>query len=160
MRIELRHLRYVVAAADSGSFRRAAKALNVQESAISRRIRDIEDETGAAFFVRRSTGIILTHAGRKFVEHAKQVLTQISYATTDFGSFGPGEEGTVRVGIFLSLASGFLAELLHSFCAKHSEVHTDIIEGAPSDYIAAVRQHRLDVAFVTGIPCLNDCDVK
>ena len=87
-------------------------------------------------------------------------MTQISYATADVGLIGRGEEGTVRVGIFSSLASGFLAELLHVFCAKHSEVRTDIIEGAPSDHIAAVRQYRLDVAFVTGVPCLNDCDVK
>ena len=158
--IELRHLRYVVAAAECSSFRRAAQALNIQESAISRRIRDIEDEIGAAFFIRCSTGVILTHAGKKFVEHARQVLTQISYATADVGSIGRGEEGTIRVGIFSSLVSGFLAELLHSFCAQHSEVRTDFIEGAPADHISAVQKHRLDVAFVTGVPCLSDCDVK
>ena len=160
MAIELRHLRYVVAAAECGSFRRAAKSLNVQESAISRRIRDTEDETGAAFFIRTSSGVILTQAGKKFVAHARQVLMHISYATADVGSIGRGEEGTVRVGIFSSLASGFLAELLHSFCATHSDVRTDIIEGAPSDHIAAIQQHTLDVAFVTGVPCLLDCDVK
>ena len=160
MTIELRHLRYVVAAAECGSFRRAAKALGIQESAISRRIRDTEDETGAAFFIRTSSGVFLTQAGRKFVAHARKVLTQISYATADVGSIGRGEEGIVRVGIFSSLASGFLAELLHSFCATHSDVRTDIIEGAPSDHIAAIQQHRLDVAFVTGNPRLRDCDVK
>ncbi|OJX78193.1 LysR family transcriptional regulator [Magnetospirillum sp. 64-120] len=42
--MELRHLRYVVAAADCGSFRRAAKTLEIQETAISCRIRDLEDE--------------------------------------------------------------------------------------------------------------------
>ena len=77
MTIELRHLRYVVAAAECGSFRRAAKALGIQESAISRRIRDIEDEVGAAFFIRCSTGVILTHAGKKFVEHAVGIYGNI-----------------------------------------------------------------------------------
>ena len=48
MAIELRHLRYVVAAAEHGSFRRAAQALGLQQSAIGRRIRDLEDEIGAA----------------------------------------------------------------------------------------------------------------
>ena len=160
MAVELRHLRYVVAAAEAGSFRRASKALDIQESAVSRRIRDLEDEIGATLFIRESTGVILTHAGKKFVEHARQVLTQISYATADVGSIGRGEEGTIRIGIFSSLASGFLADLLHSFCAKHSEVRTDIVEGAPSDHISAVQQHKLDVAFVTGIPRLCDCDVE
>ena len=48
MAIELRHLRYVVAAAEHGSFRRAAQALGLQQSAIGRPIRDLEDEIGAA----------------------------------------------------------------------------------------------------------------
>ena len=48
MAIELRHLRYVVAAAEHGSFRRAAQALGLQQFAIGRRIRDLEDEIGAA----------------------------------------------------------------------------------------------------------------
>jgi DNA-binding transcriptional LysR family regulator len=157
--IELRHLRYTVAAADHGSFRRAGMALKIQESAISRRIRDLEDEIGVALFIRHSGGVILTHAGKKFLRRSRQVLDQISHATADVATIGRGEEGVVRLGIFSSLASGFLAQLLHSFCAKHADVRIDIIEGAPSDHIAAVQQHRLDVAFVTGCPILNDCDI-
>ncbi|MGO4568741.1 LysR family transcriptional regulator [Rhizobium sp. 2YAF20] len=47
-RIELRHLHYVLKAAEIGSFQAAARALDVQESCISRRIRDLEDEIGTA----------------------------------------------------------------------------------------------------------------
>ena len=69
---ELRHLRYTVAAADQGSFRRAALAMKVQESAVSRRIRDLEDEIGAALFIRHTSGVTLTQAGEVFVRHARQ----------------------------------------------------------------------------------------
>jgi DNA-binding transcriptional LysR family regulator len=157
--IQLHHLRYVIAAAECGSFRRAAKELEVQESAVSRRIRDLEDEIGVALFIRHSGGVILTHAGTKFLRRARQVLDQISHAAADVAMIGRGEEGVVRLGIFSSLASGFLAQLLHSFSAQHADVRIDIIEGAPSDHIAAVQRHRLDVAFVTGCPLLNDCDI-
>jgi DNA-binding transcriptional LysR family regulator len=157
--IELRHLRYAVAAAEHGSFRRAAMALEIRESAVSRRIRDLEDDIGAALFIRHSGGVILTHAGKKFIQRAHQVLDQITYAASDVVTIGRGEEGVIRLGIFSSLASGFLAQLLHTFSAQHGEVRIDIVEGAPSDHIAAVRQHRLDVAFVTGCPTLNDCDI-
>lgn len=78
----LRHLRYVIAAADNGSFRKAAIAIGVQESAISRRIRDLEDEIGAALFIRSSSGVKLTHAGQLFIARARRALNQINYAAT------------------------------------------------------------------------------
>ncbi|MFC3677160.1 LysR family transcriptional regulator [Ferrovibrio xuzhouensis] len=58
--MEIRHLRYVIVVAEHGSFRRAAKAIGVQESTISRRIRDLEDEIGAALFIRHHRGVDLT----------------------------------------------------------------------------------------------------
>lgn len=158
MAIELRHLRYVVAASTCGSFRRAAESLGVEQSAISRRIRDLEDELGASLFNRHSGGVFLTHAGRKFVRRARQVLNEVSCAAADVGPIGRGEEGAVRIGIFSSLASGFLAQVLRAYSDHYSDVRIDIIEGVPSDHISAVRRHELDVAFVTGSPSVMDCD--
>ena len=157
---ELRHLRYTVAAADQGSFRRAALEMKVQESAVSRRIRDLEDEIGAALFIRHPSGVTLTQAGEVFVRHARQALKQVSYAAVDVGAIGRGETGIVRIGIFSSLASGFLAQLLKAFTTSHSDVRIDIIEGAPCDHIAAVQQHQLDVAFVTGLHPIERCDFE
>ncbi|WP_306259995.1 LysR family transcriptional regulator [Pararhizobium sp. IMCC21322] len=160
MRIEVRHLRYVVAASKCGSFRQAAKTLEIEQSAVSRRIRDLEDEIGAALFIRHSGGVILTHAGKKFVRHAQQALSEISHAAVGIGLIGRGERGAIRMGIFSSLASGFLARLLHTYCSRYGDVRIDIVEGAPSDHISAVRLHNLDVAFVTGVPMLSDCDAS
>ena len=64
--MELRHLRYFVAAAEHGSFRKAASALGIRESAVSRRIRDLEDHLGASLFQRHNGGVILTLAGQRF----------------------------------------------------------------------------------------------
>jgi DNA-binding transcriptional LysR family regulator len=157
--IELRHLRYVVAASQWGSFRRAAMSLGVEQSAVSRRIRDLEDDIGATLFIRHSGGVIPTQAGKSFLRHAGQALNEISEAAADVGAIGRGDEGLVRVGIFSSLASGFLSQMLRAYCDRYAGVHIDLIEGAPSDHIAAVRLRKLDVAFVTGTPCLADCDV-
>lgn len=157
---ELRHLRYTVAAADQGSFRRAALAMKVHESAVSRRIRDLEDEIGAALFIRHPSGVTLTQAGEVFVRHARHALKQVSHAAVDVGAIGRGETGVVRIGIFSSLASGFLAQLLKAFTTSHSDVHIEIIEGAPCDHIAAVQQHQLDVAFVTGLHPVERCDFE
>ncbi len=158
MKIELRHMRYVVAAADCGSFRRAAASLGVEQSAISRRVRDLEDELGASLFNRHSCGVVLTHAGKKFVLHARLALSEVSQAAADIAPIGRGEEGVVQIGIFSSLASGFLAQILRAYSDRYDDVRIDIVEGAPADHISDVRRHKLDVAFVTGLPSLSDCD--
>lgn len=157
--IELRHLRYVVAAAERGSFRRAAKALGVQESAISRRIRDLEDEIGAALFIRHHGGVHLTHAGQRFLVRARRALSQIGHAAVDAGSFGRGERGVVRIGIFSSLASGFLADLLRAYVTANPAIRPDLIEGGPNGHIAAIQRHHLDIAFLTGEPIADGCDL-
>jgi len=157
--MELRHLRYVLTAAEAGSFRAAARALDVRESAVSRRIRDLEDEIGAALFIRSHRGVKLTYAGQRFVWRARIALDQIGHAAKDVGAIGRGEDGVVRIGIFSSMASGFLAELFQAYDAGHAGVRLDFVDGVPLDHIAAVRQHRLDVAFVTGESALTDCNV-
>lgn len=159
MRIELRHLRYVIAAAECGSFRKAATALGVQESSVSRRIRDVEDETGTALFIRHHAGVRLTYAGQRFVGRARKAVSHARDAIKDVSVIGRGDEGIVRIGIFSSLASGFLAELLHAYRAVHPRVRLDVIEGGPAEQIPAIQQHRIDVAFLTGQPIAAGCEI-
>jgi DNA-binding transcriptional LysR family regulator len=135
--ISPRHLRYVIAAAEQGSFRRAAQALGVQESAISRRIRDLEDEIGAALFIRHHGGVELTYAGQVFLGRAQKAISHIGHAERDVGAAGRGELGVVRIGIFSSLASGFLADLFRVYDAEHEGVRLDFIEGGSSDHVPA-----------------------
>ena len=158
MTIELRHLRYVVAAAERTSFRKAAQALGVQQSAVSRRIRDLEDEIGVALFIRHHGGVHLTQAGQRFLVRARRALIQVGDAAYDAASFGRGEQGMVRIGIFSSLASGFLAELLRVYVTAHPTVHLDFVEHGPGEHIAAIQRHQLDIAFLTGEPNAEGCD--
>lgn len=158
-RIELRHLRYVIAAADYRSFRRAATALGIRESSVSRRIRDLEEAIGAGLFVRHRSGVNLTYAGEQFVHRARRALNQIGQAERDAGAIGRGEDGVVRIGIFSSLASGFLAELFQAYDADHARVRLDFIEGGPTDHLLAIQQHQLDVAFLAGQPSADGCDI-
>lgn len=148
--IELRHLRYFVAVAEHGSFRRAGAAVGVQQSALSRRIRDLEDCLGAALFHRHSNGVRLTFAGRRFLSRAHHIIRNLNEGAHDVASVGRGEHGSVRIGIYSSIASGFLAELLRAYGRQHPEVHIELIEGGAEAHIAALRTFRLDVAFLTG----------
>jgi LysR family hca operon transcriptional activator len=80
--MELRHLRYFVAVAETGSLTVAAEQkLHTSQPSLSRQIRDLEDEVGAQLLTRRARGIELTPAGRTFLEHARLVLSQVEAAS-------------------------------------------------------------------------------
>lgn len=156
--IELRHLCYFVAAAEHGSFRKAGTSIGICQSAISRRIRDLEDQIGVSLFHRRTGGVSLTYAGERFLRKAKPALRAIHEGTKSIATIGRGEEGVVRIGIFSSLASGFLSDLLSAYDEKHWKVRVDLIDGMPHEHVAAIRQFRLDVAFITGTSAWSDCE--
>src|SRR3984885_8381709 len=79
--MELRHLRYFIAVAEAGSMKLAAESrLHTAHPSLSRQLRDLEQEGGAALFVRGGRGVELTAAGRPFLDHARLALTQAEAA--------------------------------------------------------------------------------
>ena len=89
--IALQHLRYVVAAAEYGSFRRAAEALLLQQSTLSRRILQLEESIGVTVFERSSGGVRATPAGRDFLRIARSILEQMDAPVTTARNTGRGE---------------------------------------------------------------------
>jgi LysR family transcriptional regulator, hca operon transcriptional activator len=80
--MELRHLRYFVAAAEAGSLKLAAgKRLHTAQPSLSRQIRDLEHEVGVPLLIRSVHGVELTEAGRAFLDHARLALTSAEAAT-------------------------------------------------------------------------------
>src|ERR1700759_3680561 len=80
--MELRHLRYFIAVAEEGSFITAAqRRLHTSQPSLSRQIRDIESEVGAKLLDRQARGVVLTAAGKVFLDHARLALLQVEAAT-------------------------------------------------------------------------------
>ena len=102
--VEVRHLQYCIAASDHGSFRKAAAALGVQMSTISRAIRDLEDRLGTSLFQRHVGGVELTYAGEQFLHRARIALKQVNAGIRDVNAVGRAENGRIRVGKFSSIA--------------------------------------------------------
>jgi hypothetical protein len=134
--VGLRQLGYFLAAVEHGSFRKAASNLGVQESTISRRIRDL----GASLFIRYNGGVRLTVAGQKYVRHARKALRQIGLSAKDVTAIGRSEVGRIRIGILSAMASGFLFELLRSFDRQHAAVQIEFVDAEPADHIAEFRK--------------------
>lgn len=80
--MELRHIRYFVAVAESRSLTLAAEQiLHTTQPSLSRQIRDLEEEIGAQLFVRSSRGLELTEAGKTFLDYARPILAQVAAST-------------------------------------------------------------------------------
>ncbi len=141
------------------SFSRAAQVLGVRQSAVSRRVRALEDELGVSLFERESGGVRVTEAGRRFFDRSRAGLAEIDFAIRSAGKAGCGGEGAVRIGILSSLSVGFLRDLLARFREEHAAVAVDILEGSTREHIAGINERRLDIAFVAGEPQAPRCDV-
>lgn len=158
--IELRHLKTFVVAAEHGSFRKAAVVVGISQSALSRRIANLEDQMGASLFYRHTWGISLTYAGRRFLGRARQIIKNVAQGADEISAIGRSEDGHLRLGIFSSVASGFLFELLHTYHRRHPKVQVELVDGSPADHVASIRQLALDVAFLTGSRRWPDCDTE
>lgn len=158
--IDLLSVWHAVVAADQLSFHRAATVIGVRQSAVSRRVRALEDELGVSLFERKVSGVYPTTAGLEFLHHARSILSDVDYAVKVSRAAGRGATGHLRVGFFASLACGFLRDLLSEFKRQHGNVDIDVWHGGPDDHIRQIRDHSMDIAFCTGSPELSDCDVE
>jgi DNA-binding transcriptional LysR family regulator len=157
--VELATVIQALKVAEHRSFRRAAEALGVCQSSISKRVRKLENILGVDLFDRHHAGVKVTNAGRQFFEHIKMALDHLESAVSSAGMAGRVEKGSLKIGIFSSLASGFLPELLRCYLARHPGIDISIVEAPPSENLARLRADELDIVFVMGEPVARDCDV-
>ncbi|MCL4155684.1 UNVERIFIED_CONTAM: hypothetical protein GTU68_037805 [Idotea baltica] len=80
MSLNIRHLKYFVATAESGQVSRAAAALSISQSAVTAAIKELELTTGADLFTRSSGGMELTESGRRFLSSAYDILSKVDEA--------------------------------------------------------------------------------
>ena len=97
MPLELRHMRHVIALAEHGSFARAATALGLSQSALSRSIQSVEREVGSSLFVRTANGVEPTDSGRVFVARIRQIAEAHRGPRPGHGErAGPAERSPAR----------------------------------------------------------------
>ncbi|AGB43417.1 transcriptional regulator [Mesorhizobium australicum WSM2073] len=156
MAIELRHLRYAVAAAHYGSFRRAAEALGVKQSSLSRRIRQMEDRLGVAVFERSSSGVRLTDAGTEILRTSRHLVDGLDHMMASAKAAGRGEAGRLTVGFYTSLSAGNLRASLAEHARRFPQVEIRTVEGARASLFEGLELGTLDVAIVTGEPAVRE----
>ncbi len=110
--MELRHLRYFLAVAEELHFARAAERLHIDQSPLSRAVKELEEEVGARLFVRTTRSTQLTRAGRLFLEHVPRVFASIEQARDSVRSAANGFHGQLRIALSDGITPSRLPALL------------------------------------------------
>jgi len=150
--MELRHLRYFVTVAAELNISRASARLRISQPAVSRQLRDLEEELRVALFVREKHGLKLTPAGQSFLAHAHDLLRRSSDAVKQMAAFSEQARETLTVGYIAPALSSILAPALRSFSEAHPHAEVALREMTPGEQVKALRADRIDLALL-GNPC-------
>ena len=145
--MELRHLKYFVAVAEALNYRRAADELRVAQPALSKQIKDLEQEIGARLLDRSTSGVALTDAGVLFLDEAREILRRSREAMVLAREAEAGRRGRLTVGGLGAFSSGFLPTALAAFRRTYPEVDVMVHEIGLPDQVNALRSGALQVAF-------------
>jgi LysR family transcriptional regulator, regulator of abg operon len=127
--VKLNQLRDIVAVAERGSLRAAARHLAVAQPALTRSVRDLERELGAPLFERRARGMSLTAMGVAFVRRANAVLSEVRRAREEVEQLHGGTRGEVVAGLSMVALIALLPKALSLFRARYPNVQLHLIEG-------------------------------
>jgi DNA-binding transcriptional LysR family regulator len=150
--MELRHLRYFVAAAEEMNISRASARLNISQPAVSRQIRDLEEELGVNLFNRKKNGLEITAAGELALTHARELLRKAKGMTQALQAFGNPTLEQLLVGFIPTALPSFLADALRAFNQQSHDVCVQIKEMTPRQQETALRKGEIDLALL-GQPC-------
>ncbi len=147
--METSRYRAFLAAADSGSFTKAAKLLNYSPSGVSQLITAIETELGFTLFNRCKKGVSLTVNGEKLIPIVRELLYQeecIYQIATDINGLVSGD---VRIATYSSIAGNWLPEVIKDFKTDYPGVNITLMEGVKSEIVAQLEERKADMAFVS-----------
>lgn len=150
MTIEPGPLRTVIATAEHGSFRRAATALEVKQSTLSRRVRRLEEHLGVKLFERSSGGVHVTAAGGDVVRTARRLLEQMDRMVSTSRAAGRGEAGDITIGVCTSLSASKLRAVLAGYVEVSPHVGINIVERSRTRLLDGLRTGDTDIAIVVG----------
>ena len=145
--MELRHLRYFLAVAEELHFARAAERLHIEQSPLSRAIRELEEELGAQLFVRTSRSTRLTLAGKLLMENAPRVLLALDQARESVKAAANGFHGRLRVALSDGITPSRLPALLARCREEDPEIEIRLFEVPLAQQLSGLRDDLYDAGF-------------
>ncbi len=156
---ELYRIFYIVA--NNKNITKASEELNISQPAISKSIKNLEEQLGGQLFVRTKRGVILTDEGKEFYNYIKQAIEYINNAENKFTDLINLESGCIKIGISTTLTKEFLLPYLEKFHSLYPKIEIQIMTNLTSDLIPKLRNGLIDIVILNlnGKNYGNDIDI-
>jgi DNA-binding transcriptional LysR family regulator len=138
MKIDTLGVQAFLAVADHGGFGRAAQALHITQTALSRRIQNLEAFLGVKLLERTTRSVALTRLGQDFLPQARRLLTDLAAALTEIRETGKSLRGDVTIACVPTVGVHFLPRIVEQYAALHPDNRIKILDHASSEVAAAV----------------------
>ncbi|HBO4221913.1 MULTISPECIES: LysR family transcriptional regulator [Pseudomonadota] len=145
--MELRHLRCFLAVAEELHFARAAERLHIEQSPLSRAIKELEEDLGEQLFVRTSRSTRLTRAGKLFLEHVPRVFAALQQARDSVKAAANGFHGQLRIALSDGITPSRLPALLALCRQEEPEVDIRLFQVPLSQQLKGLQDDLYDVGF-------------
>lgn len=139
MQIDFLGIQAFLAVAESGSFGLAAARLHLSQTAISHRMRKLEQSLGVQLIVRTSRGITLTEAGDALLPRARSSVQELAASCEAVREHGQGSGQSMAFGCIPTVAAGILVPLLHAGRAAHPQMQVRLFDSSPMEVIELVQ---------------------
>ena len=140
---ELYRIFYVVA--NHLNITKASEELNISQPAISKSIKNLEEQLGGQLFVRTKRGVLLTDEGKEFYEYIKHAIEYINNAENKFTDLINLETGSIKIGISATLTKEFLMPYLKEFHSLYPKIDIQINTNLTSDLIPMLKNGLIDL---------------
>ena len=154
MNIDFELYRIFYTVANHKNITKASKELNISQPAISKSIKNLEEQLGGQLFVRTKRGVILTEEGSEFYNYIKQAIEYISNAENKFTELINLETGCIKIGISTTLTKEFLLPYLEEFHRLYPKIDIQIITNISSELFSKLRNGLIDIIILN----LNEKD--
>ncbi len=138
-----------------GSFTKAAEILSYSQSGISRMINDIEKEWGITLLERNRSGLRLTSDGLKILPLAQELCKSYEKLQIQVDDLNGLQSGIVRIGVFSSVATHWLPNIIKKFQADYPSIDYELLLGDYTEIEDWIAEGRVDCGFLR-LPTRHD----
>ena len=148
MHLRLHQLRALIGVVEHGSIRAAARQSHVSQAALTKSLRQLEDDAGVPLLIRGSRGAGLTQAGQRLASRAKLITRQLELADDELKSEAGGQQGHVGIALTPFVTVAHLGQAFTWFRRRYPQVSIEVVEGLVARVLPRLRDGSLDLAIV------------